>query len=180
MGKKTTCYGPPYGCMYPLSISCPPYKAPSILTHIPGSSAQLLLLGLPVLPAGRSSCVWKVWWGRGDVPVGYGVVARGDMRELCCLCLHGDGCGGQSAHWNGSRLVQWWRKVLFWAGRRRGWKVNITWHQILLWQALAWLWKGGWACSPGAVLCASIILVYFIRLSIFLIIKIAYMYVKAP
>ena len=34
------------------------------------------------------------------------MVARGDMCELCRLCLCGAGCGGQSAHWNGSRLAQ--------------------------------------------------------------------------
>lgn len=74
-------------------------------THVPGTSTEFLLLGLAILAAGGSSPVREVWRGCGHVPVGSGVVARGNMCELCCLRLHGDGCDGQSAHWNGSRLV---------------------------------------------------------------------------
>ena len=74
-------------------------------SYILGSAAQLLLLGLPIISASRSSCVREVWWRCGDVPLGSGVVARGDMCELCCLCLYGTGSDGQSAYWNGSRLA---------------------------------------------------------------------------
>ena len=60
---------------------------------------------MAILTAGRPPRVGEVWRGCGHVPLGSGVVARGDMCELCCLRLHGDGCDGQSAHWNGSGLV---------------------------------------------------------------------------
>ena len=60
---------------------------------------------MAILAADWPPCVGEVWRGCGHVPLGSGVVARGDMCELCCLCLHGNGSDGQGAHWNGSRLV---------------------------------------------------------------------------